>query len=290
MKTKSEMKACGRVAGTLVVMLLVASRTSFAQLDAASMQALLDTHNELRRGVDVPCTASNMRKVRWSSELARVAQAYAERCTWAHNPDRFAEYGKGVNVGENLFAYYDGGEVTRLERARLVQGVVNWVDKEVEFYDYDTGACEEGQMCGHYTQVVWAKTAEVGCGAASCATMKGWRDQSAILVCNYADSGNYVGQKPFLLGKPCSACPDACEDGLCTEAVDVCEDKYAQASLKFNGVLYNGCAEVVAAVDGICSRWGDYCRLSCGELCSCTGWFYRHLLISVSGCHCWPHS
>jgi pathogenesis-related protein 1 len=46
-------------------------------------------------------------------------------------------------------------------------------------------------MCGHYTQVVWKDSKEVGCAAYQC------DDKSQVWVCQYKPAGNYVDQKPF---------------------------------------------------------------------------------------------
>jgi hypothetical protein len=43
---------------------------------------------------------------------------------------------------------------------------------------------------GHYTQVVWRATTEVGCAQASSLS-------EDILLCRYAEAGNYRGETPF---------------------------------------------------------------------------------------------
>jgi pathogenesis-related protein 1 len=54
----------------------------------------------------------------------------------------------------------------------------------------DSCPCVQGGACGHYTQIVWRNTTEVGCGMATCA-------DSEIWVCNFRPPGNYVGQTPY---------------------------------------------------------------------------------------------
>ena len=50
-----------------------------------------------------------------------------------------------------------------------------------------TGRVED---VGHYTQLVWRATTEVGCAQAS-------SEREDILVCRYAEAGNYRGERPF---------------------------------------------------------------------------------------------
>jgi pathogenesis-related protein 1 len=50
--------------------------------------------------------------------------------------------------------------------------------------------------CGHYTQLVWRNTTQVGCGVADCAP-DGLLTNRSIWVCNYSAAGNYIGQNPY---------------------------------------------------------------------------------------------
>ena len=61
---------------------------------------------------------------------------------------------------------------------------------EIKAFDEKTGQCKDGEVCGHYTQLVWKNTTEVGCAKVTCGNQTIW-------VCNYNPPGNYVGQKPY---------------------------------------------------------------------------------------------
>ncbi|NIQ93556.1 MAG: hypothetical protein GWN87_04640, partial [Desulfuromonadales bacterium] len=84
--------------------------------------------------------------------------------------------------GENI-AWASGVRLTP-ERVVAMWG------EEREFYDYGSNSCEEGKVCGHYTQVVWEDTRRVGCAVARC-------EKSEVWVCNYDPPGNWVGEKPY---------------------------------------------------------------------------------------------
>ena len=69
---------------------------------------------------------------------------------------------------------------------------------------------------GHYTQVVWADSEELGCGLVQYKNPDG--DMFfTIVVCNYATAGNMVRGQIYEKGAACSACPPGytCDDGLC---------------------------------------------------------------------------
>ena len=71
----------------------------------------------------------------------------------------------------------------------MVQG---WV-AEKSNYNAQTNTCETGKVCGHYTQMIWRSTLELGCGTSSGAEI-------VILVCRYNPPGNMAGQTPFSQG------------------------------------------------------------------------------------------
>ncbi len=159
------------------------SAAESAPLDQAQIQQLLDTHNEARRadGVKQP--------LQWAADLAAVAQEWAEirsePCDMVHRHDS----GLGENIHWASPVMHSGGrtEVQELAPAAVVRA---WVDEKAD-YHYEDNSCNRGKMCGHYTQVVWAQTREVGCG------MKVCPNNAQIWVCNYRPAGNVGDRKPF---------------------------------------------------------------------------------------------
>ncbi|KAI4881862.1 hypothetical protein NFI96_011959, partial [Prochilodus magdalenae] len=162
----------------------------------AVQDEILSVHNQFRRSVNP--TASNMLKMSWNQEAAISAQNWVNTCAMQHGPDSsrmLGSYQMGENLfkGSTMFAWTD---------------IVTAWHSEVTNYEYPIGS-KNGQPIGHYTQVVWYSSYEVGCGVAQCGT-------NYFYGCHYYRAGNFRGVAPYSLGEPCSACPDACEDGLCT--------------------------------------------------------------------------
>lgn len=167
------------VAAALVALGLLAAAAAVAG-EPEGLVGITAMHNGVRKKVGVaPLT--------WSPALAATAQAWAERCVDReepkgmvdHNPD--GAKGHPWPVGENIFAT-DG-------RATPQAAVRSWA-AEAGHYDHATDACR--RVCGHYTQLVWARTTEVGCGIASCPSLT----LPNTIVCNYGPAGN-TGGPPY---------------------------------------------------------------------------------------------
>jgi pathogenesis-related protein 1 len=84
------------------------------------------------------------------------------------------------SYGENLFE-------SRGAPANPTQVVAAWA-AEITNYDYRSNTCRG--TCGHYTQLVWSKTREVGC-----ADVRGALRQ--VVACEYDPPGNWRGERPW---------------------------------------------------------------------------------------------
>jgi pathogenesis-related protein 1 len=69
--------------------------------------------------------------------------------------------------------------------------VVDVWGRESADFQIEANACLPGRACGHYTQIVWRTTREVGCALRVCSA----KDQ--VWVCQYQPAGNYLGQRPY---------------------------------------------------------------------------------------------
>ncbi|XP_072305555.1 uncharacterized protein [Eucyclogobius newberryi] len=197
-----------QVQSIVLVLVLLGSLVSVeGTLNEDQEELLVELHNRYR-GVVQP-SASAMLPLRWDGNLKLLAEGYAAKCEWNHNPDL-------EDTGENLFA---GTGKLDLERA-----LEKWFLERVD-YNYYNNSCEEDKMCGHYTQMVWADTHRVGCAVHLCAQMEGldWTDPTQFLVCNYFPAGNYDDERPYVEGDWCSQCPanlQTCENNLCAPDED----------------------------------------------------------------------
>ena len=147
-----------------------------AQTDAASdvaasappgqARAIVEAHNRYRAQ---HCADP----LRWSAELASVAQAWADQlrdrgCAFGHSQS--SEY------GENLFFAAPSSPTSG------VAAVDTWY---AEHQRYRFSSPGFSMRTGHFTQVVWRGTRELGCGTAQC-------NGGDIWVCNYSPPGNMI--------------------------------------------------------------------------------------------------
>ncbi|KAF7842861.1 Cysteine-rich secretory protein, allergen V5/Tpx-1-related [Senna tora] len=50
----------------------------------------------------------------------------------------------------------------------------------------------DGQLCLHYTQVVWLDSVHIGCAEVKCDN-----NADTFIICNYDPPGNFDGQTPY---------------------------------------------------------------------------------------------
>ena len=156
---------------------------------------ILASHNQVRSKFQLyPLT--------WSHSLAQYAQqwvdhlAHTQNCEMIHRPNYQGEYDSErflQKYGENLFwasAEQRENGVKKLQIFSPKDIVEAWAEEE-NYYDYNSNRCQTGKQCGHFTQMVWHESRQVGCAKAICP------DKSQIWACNYHPRGNYIGEKPY---------------------------------------------------------------------------------------------
>ncbi|WP_379546816.1 CAP domain-containing protein [Qipengyuania sp. DSG2-2] len=136
--------------------------------------SFLQSHNRARAEVAAqPLT--------WSAELAEDAAEYAEVLAGLNRIEHASEEARG-GAGENLWIGTTGYfSTTAMMDAFLTE---KEIFKPGVFPDVSTTG--NWVDVGHYTQIIWKETEEVGCAIAANA-------QNDVLVCRYLPAGNWRG-------------------------------------------------------------------------------------------------
>ncbi|XP_055355119.1 uncharacterized protein LOC129600583 [Paramacrobiotus metropolitanus] len=161
---------------------------------------MVDKHNVLRSMV-MPA-AANMLKMEWNEEAARIAQRWANECKFEHDKGE-VRVTQQFKCGQNL--------------ARSWPKPMSWNLTMQLWFDERKDFIFDGHprgMVGHYTQLVWAQSYQLGCGYKDCGTFHHY-------VCDYCPAGNVDTRKykPYKdTPKACAACPNDCDESgtLCT--------------------------------------------------------------------------
>lgn len=143
-------------------------------------QRLLAAHNRERATLGLD-------PLQWNEGLSRDAAAWGDHLTrvghLVHYPDNPDDPDP---QGENLWAgtrgYYGPEAMVGL-----------WIAEKIHYKAGvfpDNSRTGELEDVGHYTQVVWRSTTDVGC-----AVKRGGKDD--FLVCRYSEGGNVLGERPF---------------------------------------------------------------------------------------------
>lgn len=149
---------------------LIISSQNVLGATPAEIQEWLDAHNTYRALHGVP-------NVTWSTTVAQSAQAYADTCPSGHSYH--------PQYGENLAWSYGQNP--------SFGDVVKWWYDEEQYYDYNNPGFSS--TTGHFTQVVWKNTTEIGCGYRSgCSISLLGKTFTDVWVCQYNPHGNVSGQ------------------------------------------------------------------------------------------------
>lgn len=138
----------------------------------ANIEAIwLSEHNAARADYDVPA-------LQWSDALAADARKWAKHLASTGGFRHSGQNGQGENLWRGTKGY----------SAREM--VALWVDEQ-RYYNGgripDVSTTGNFADVGHFTQIIWRTTKQVGCALAD-----GRRDQ--VLVCRYYPAGNVMGE------------------------------------------------------------------------------------------------
>ncbi|KAK3611514.1 hypothetical protein CHS0354_016446 [Potamilus streckersoni] len=161
-------------------------------------KVIISMHNNYRSAE----MSSDMKFMKWNTDLEREARLWVEECFFDHQL---------AGHGENM--YFSTGK--KQENVLIRDALRAW-HRERKNYKY-------GRDCGnacHYTQMVWAKSSEIGCASKRCSmlfTVDNVYNESWFFVCFYESQGNIVGSFPFQKGDACTRCEkgEQCNGKLC---------------------------------------------------------------------------
>ncbi len=145
-------------------------------LPAAADMRILSLHNQARADRHLP-------NLEWSPGLAKAAEGWARKLA-TEGRLRHSAWKDREGTGENLWigttGYFGPDNMIAAfidEKRDFRPGVFPMVSK--------TGHWED---VGHYTQIIWPSTQQVGCALAQ-------GKQMDVLVCRYWPAGNFIGSK-----------------------------------------------------------------------------------------------
>ena len=140
---------------------------------------VLAAHNYERATIGIP-------PLRWNPTLVASAQRWADHLAatgeFAHAPENQFDP-EGENIWAGTRSYYSSEAM-----------VGAWIAEKKHFKPglFPTNNSITGKMedIGHYTQLMWRHSGSVGCAMAR-------SNREDLLVCRYAEAGNWVGEVPF---------------------------------------------------------------------------------------------
>ncbi|XP_078736653.1 cysteine-rich venom protein TEL1-like [Lampetra fluviatilis] len=241
---------CGALAVLALVIavhLVPASGANWEEYDgslASNQDVILRTHNEVRRNV-MP-SAANMLRMEWSTAAQASALEWVQTCNFFHRTTEQLDF-DDIPSGENILfsnTLYPWDEAIKV-----------WVDEvNNPGFDYGKGLRNPG-IVGHYTQVIWYSTYQVGCAINYCPE----KAYKYMYLCEYRPTGNWNNRltKPYDEGPSCQDCPNDCDDKLCTNPCPYL-DNYINCWLM---KMILGCGTTF---------FGQYTMTHCPATCQCT--------------------
>jgi uncharacterized protein YkwD len=139
------------------------------------IERVLRAHNQ-------PRAELGLAPLRWNDGLAADAAIWARQLGRQRRLEHERQHGEGENLWMGTaggFSYEQMVGSWAGERALYRHGVFPEVSTTGSWHDV-----------GHYTQMVWRDTTEVGCAMAY---DHGWD----YLVCRYTPAGNWIGQRAY---------------------------------------------------------------------------------------------
>jgi len=175
-----------------------------ADPESGRLAGITAAHNAVRAAVQAQPA---LPPLIWNQTIADYAQQWATSlattmCAQPQHRSPVDLIAKGY--GENLATFGASGTLKGGTASTAQQAVSAWAaEKTCWTFGTISGTetCDKtcytnlhSDGCGHYTQVVWRGSTELGCGVATC---KNGALTEDIWICNYAPAGNFIGRAPY---------------------------------------------------------------------------------------------
>jgi pathogenesis-related protein 1 len=175
-----------------------------ADPESGRLAGITAAHNAVRAVVP---TQSPLPPLIWNQTIADFAQQWATTlattmCAQPQHRSAVDLIAKGY--GENLATFGASGTLKGGTASTAQQAVSAWAAEQACWTYGTIGGTEKcdktcytnlhSDGCGHYTQIVWRGSTELGCGVGTC---KNGALTEDIWICNYAPAGNFIGRMVY---------------------------------------------------------------------------------------------
>ena len=150
----------------------------------------LKVHNDARKEVGV-------KPLVWSNNLEIDAKKYADflasKDVFEHSED-LSELAQGENLYSTAyFVFQENGEKYFFENTDYLENAsISWLNEKKDFKYAKIGDRKNNfSKVGHYTQMVWIQTTQVGIAYSKSKSGK------VYVVARYYPAGNIIGQFPY---------------------------------------------------------------------------------------------
>ncbi|KAJ5816039.1 Allergen V5/Tpx-1-related protein [Penicillium robsamsonii] len=191
--TQAELKAVTTSATSSATTAAAASATAAPGAGSSYQESVLYYHNIHRSDHSVPALT-------WSTDLEEAANTVASSCSYGH--DTSVESASGA-YGQNIAYGYDKADVGK----KIISDMM-YTNEAPEFaglYGQSSPDMTNFAAWGHFSQIVWKSTTQVGCATVSCDDLENVGGAAPYTVCNYGSPGNVAGAYAENVLKPKSA-------------------------------------------------------------------------------------
>ncbi|KAL4873719.1 CAP domain-containing protein [Aspergillus spectabilis] len=132
----------------------------------------------------------------WSADLEASAQTLAARCVYQHDTSI-----NGGGYGQNIGYGTSSDDVAVMISNLMYNDEVGYFEN---LYGQASPDMSLFEKWGHFSQIVWKGTTQVGCATVTCNSLGNVDSGTAVpfTVCNYSPPGNYDGEYADNIARP----------------------------------------------------------------------------------------